>query len=281
MFDNPQGIAVNQATGDLYVRDRDNRRVQQFSSSGGFVRSWGTTGAGAGQFAASTTASNGIAVAPGSGDVFVADPGNRRVQQFKSDGDFLRAWGWGVDTGASAFEICTSASTCQSGLTTPGTNNGRFGSNQPIHIAADSAGIVYASDSNSSGRVMRFDTTQATAAALLLSPIGVPPLISTVTTSMEVDPSNDHLLISRANLGIQVLDTTTLEVVNTHMSGSTWCSLTFSVTRRDQQQWIRRTRTDWMIRAPTTLPASSISTSTVPPDRPLVPARENGSSCKS
>ena len=220
MFDNPQGIAVNQATGDLYVRDRDNRRVQQFSSSGGFVRSWGTTGAGAGQFAASTTASNGIAVAPGSGDVFVADPGNRRVQQFKSDGDFLRAWGWGVDTGASAFEICTSASTCQSGLTTPGTNNGRFGSNQPIHIAADSAGIVYASDSNSSGRVMRFDTTQATAAALLLSPIGVPPLISTVTTSMEVDPSNDHLLISRANLGIQELDTTTLEVVNTHMSGS-------------------------------------------------------------
>ena len=220
MFDNPQGIAVNQATGDLYVRDRDNRRVQQFSSSGGFLRAWGTTGPEAGQFAASTTASNGIAVAPVSGDVFVADPGNRRVQQFESDGDFVRAWGWGVDTGASAFEICTAASTCQSGLTTTGTDNGRFGSNHPIHIAVDSAGIVYASDSNSSNRVMRFDSTQATAAALLLSPIGVPPLASATTNSMEVDPSNDHLLIGRGTPGIQELDTTTLSVVDTHMSGS-------------------------------------------------------------
>jgi len=220
MFDNPQGIAVNQATGDLYVRDRDNRRVQQFTSSGGFVRAWGTLGAGAGQFAASTTNSNGIAVAPGSGDVFVADPGNRRVQQFESDGDFVRAWGWGVDTGASAFEICTALTGCQTGLATPGADNGRFGANHPVHIAVDSAGTVYASDSNSGNRVMRFDSTQATAAALLLSPIGAPPLASSSTNSMEVDPSNDHLLIGRGNLGIQEFDTTTLGVVDTHMSGS-------------------------------------------------------------
>ena len=32
-------------------------------------------------------------------------------------GDFIRTWGWGVDTGASAFEICTPGSTpCYAGV---------------------------------------------------------------------------------------------------------------------------------------------------------------------
>jgi NHL repeat len=269
-FNRPQGIAINQSNGAIYVRDRDNRRVQRFDPDGTFVRAWGwdvvasgpgddvtapvnefeicvpangdtcqtgTSGAAGGQFATSTAFGGGIAVAPATGDVFVADPTNRRVQEFESDGDFLRLWGFDVvSTGpgndldtdgagpdlADQFEICVPANgdVCKSGLTTAGTDNGRFGLNQPVHIAVDSAGIVYASDSNSSNRVMRFDTTQATAAALLLSPIGVPPLASATTNSMEVDPSNDHLLIGRANVGIQELDTTTLAVVDTHMSGS-------------------------------------------------------------
>jgi NHL repeat-containing protein len=262
-FNRPQGIAINQSNGAIYVRDRDNLRVQQFDADGTFVRAWGwdvvasgpgddvtapvnefeicvaangdtcktgTSGAAGGQFATSSAFGGGIAVAPATGDVFVADPVNRRVQQFESDGDFVRLWGWDVvsttqagDLGTNNFEVCQSTATgvCKAGATaSPSTSNGQFGTNQPLHLAADSEGVVYASDSTSSGRVMRFDTTQATAAALLLSPIGVPPLISTVTTSMEVDPSNDHLLISRANLGIQELDTTTLAVVDTHMTGS-------------------------------------------------------------
>jgi hypothetical protein len=40
-------------------------------------------------------------------------------------GDFIAAWGWGVDTGAAAFEICTPASTpCQAG-TAGGGNAGQ------------------------------------------------------------------------------------------------------------------------------------------------------------
>lgn len=37
----PQGIAVNQVTGDLYVRDRGNQRVNQYDADGNFIRSWG------------------------------------------------------------------------------------------------------------------------------------------------------------------------------------------------------------------------------------------------
>ncbi len=253
-FDNPQGIAINQSTGALYVRDRDNRRVQQFTADGTFVRAWGwdvvasgpgddvtppenefeicvpangdtcktgTSGAGGGQFATSTSVGGGIAVAPATGDVFVADPVNRRVQQFEPDGDFVRAWGWGVDTGADEFEICTALSGCNSGLTTTGTDNGRFGANHPVHLAVDSAGIVYATDSNVSQRVMRFDSTQAAAQDLLDPPIGVPPLSSGSTNSMEVDPSTDHVLISRGFANVLEVDTTPLRVVDTHLTGTT------------------------------------------------------------
>jgi hypothetical protein len=265
-FDNPQGIAINQATGAIYVRDRDNRRVQQFTQDGTFVRAWGwdvvlsgpgddvtapvnefeicvpanldtcktgTSGAAGGQFATppSNQVGGGIAVAPATGDVFVADPVNRRVQQFRSDGAFVRLWGWDVvptgqagDLGTNNFEVCTSTATgaCKAGAAaTPDTSNGQFAANQPLHLAVDSDGIVYASDTTSSSRVMRFDSKQATAPELLDPPIGVPPLGSGATNSMEVDPSTDHVLISRGLANVLEVDTTPLRVVDTHLTGTT------------------------------------------------------------
>ncbi len=38
----------------------------------------------------------GIAIDPASGDVYVADQSNNRIQRFSAWGQFLRAWGWGV-----------------------------------------------------------------------------------------------------------------------------------------------------------------------------------------
>src|SRR5690348_7203151 len=35
------GIAVNQASGDVYVVDRNNQRVQEFDGDGEFIRAWG------------------------------------------------------------------------------------------------------------------------------------------------------------------------------------------------------------------------------------------------
>ncbi|HMJ95943.1 MAG TPA: hypothetical protein VK486_08820 [Thermoleophilaceae bacterium] len=262
-FDNPQGIAINQSTGALYVRDRDNRRVQQFTADGTFVRAWGwdvvatgpgddvtapvnefeicvpangdtcktgTSGAAGGQFATSTSLGGGIAVAPATGDVFVGDPTNRRVQQFESDGDFVRLWGWDVvsttqagDLGTNNFEVCQSTATgvCKAGAPAdPSTANGQFSANQPLHLAVDSGGVVYASDTTPS-RVMRFDSTQAAPQDLLETPIGVPPLGSGATTSMEVDPSTDHVLISRGTANVLEVDTTPLRVVDTHLTGTT------------------------------------------------------------
>src|SRR5204863_339257 len=124
-------------SGDVQVADLNNHRMQTFSSSGGFLRSWGwgvtdgsnafqtctsscqagTSGAGDGQFDGPDT----LAI-DSSGDVYVADYANHRIDKFSSSGAFLRTWGWGVDDGSNAFQICMSS--CQRGLA--GSGDGQF-----------------------------------------------------------------------------------------------------------------------------------------------------------
>ena len=50
--------------------------------------SWGSLGSDKGQF----TEDHGIAVSP-SGNVYVVDTRNNRIQEFSSDGTFIRQWG--------------------------------------------------------------------------------------------------------------------------------------------------------------------------------------------
>jgi hypothetical protein len=116
------------------------------------------SGSGAGQFLASS-ASVHPAVAP-SGNVYVPDPGNQRVQEFTPSGSFVRTWGWDViqtggsgDTG-TAFEICSVAAQCKAGV--GGSGNGQFAS--PSAVAVDLAGNVYAADGGNP-RVQKFDST--------------------------------------------------------------------------------------------------------------------------
>src|SRR3954447_17665685 len=40
-FNRPASIAVNRSNGDIYVVDRENQRIQQFTSAGNFIRAWG------------------------------------------------------------------------------------------------------------------------------------------------------------------------------------------------------------------------------------------------
>jgi hypothetical protein len=183
-----QGIAVDQNSGTVYVSDQANSRIDIFTPTGIFEGAFGwgvrtddgestgfdfcTTAAGcqagfagasAGQF---ETEIGGLAVDP-SGNLYVADEANRRVDVFEpilsgsvvTGIEFLHAFGWGVDTEASAFEVCTTTSTCNAGSTEgSGSEAGKFSTQSPSDISVDSQGNVFALDPFA-GRVQEFSST--------------------------------------------------------------------------------------------------------------------------
>ncbi len=70
----PYSIAVN-SSGDIYVGDSGNVRIQKFNSSGVYVSQFGTAGSGNGQF----STLRGIAL-NNSGNIYAVDLSNHRIQ---------------------------------------------------------------------------------------------------------------------------------------------------------------------------------------------------------
>lgn len=121
-FEEPRGLAID-ATGNLYVVDSKNNRIQKLAPDGKPLLTWGREGQGAGEFKDPC----GIAVGP-DGSVYVADTWNHRVQKFDANGKFLLEWRQ------------------QAGFWGP----------RGIAVAADNSG-VYVTDTGNK-RVVSFDT---------------------------------------------------------------------------------------------------------------------------
>jgi ELWxxDGT repeat protein len=88
----PWGIATD-GTGNIYIADFDNKKIQIFNSSYVFQRSIGSAGSGPGQL----KGPSGIKV-DASGRIFVLDVVNRNLQVFANDGTYLFTEG-SADTG--------------------------------------------------------------------------------------------------------------------------------------------------------------------------------------
>src|SRR5262249_7172677 len=71
---------------------------------------------------------SGIAVNEKTGEVYVVDSANNRVEVFGHNGEFIAVWGWGVKDGKSEFEICKQGEgaegVCHPGIA--GTGEGQF-----------------------------------------------------------------------------------------------------------------------------------------------------------
>jgi DNA-binding beta-propeller fold protein YncE len=96
----------------------------------------------------------GVVSDPATGDVYVAESGTSRISEFDAWGQFVKAFGWGVRTGAAELQTCTEESTCRSGLT--GGGPGEFSS--PAGLAIDEEGDLYVVDLTNL-RVEKFDPT--------------------------------------------------------------------------------------------------------------------------
>ncbi len=135
-----------------------------------FVSQWGTRGINEGSLW--YPAGTGV---DSSGNVYVADGQNHRIQEFTGAGAFVRMWGWGVDDGTAAFQSCTSG--CQRGIS--GSGNGQFTS--PSGITTDASGNVYVADTwnhriekyDSSGNFLFNWGSQGSGYGSFFTPIGI------------------------------------------------------------------------------------------------------------
>jgi DNA-binding beta-propeller fold protein YncE len=132
----PNGIAIGD-DGNLYVADTWNHRVEVFSADGQYLQAWGqfadlANNPDAQQQTGSFYGPRGIAYHDGL--VYVTDTGNERVQVFKPDGTFIRAFG--------------------------GYGSGDGQLLEPVGIAVTADGTVLVADSHNA-RIARFSSDGA------------------------------------------------------------------------------------------------------------------------
>jgi sugar lactone lactonase YvrE len=171
-FNRPSGIAVD-SSGNVYVADTGNYRIQKFTSDGTFIKGWGKEGPNNNEFKLLYQSYIDV---DSSGNVYVADTENYRIQKFTSDGDFITKWGtWGYDDGQfrgpqgivvdnlAHVYVVDSGNYCIQKFTSDGTfikKWGEYGSgNSQFHfardVAIDTSAHVYVVDSGNN-RIQKF-----------------------------------------------------------------------------------------------------------------------------
>jgi DNA-binding beta-propeller fold protein YncE len=99
----PRRIAIG-PDDSVYVVDSGSNRIVKFSPDGQVLGSWGSEGSGDRQFKGLSS----VAVDPTTNKVYVADPINKRIQVFDSNGEFLTKWivpEWGQPAGFEDLAI--------------------------------------------------------------------------------------------------------------------------------------------------------------------------------
>ena len=115
MFRQVTDVAWDKA-GNTYISDGYiNSRVAKVDKDGNWLKSWGEPGSGPGQF----NVPHSIAV-DAAGQVYVADRGNRRVQVFDGEGNFVRQFTIDVPTDPNARPPIGNRPTSTTGTMAPG-----------------------------------------------------------------------------------------------------------------------------------------------------------------
>ena len=169
-FHEPGGVTID-ATGNVYVADGANARVQKFTSTGTYITQWGSLGYGDGGFVYP------FDVQPGDAGIIYVSDYSYRLEAFTDMGVYLGQFGsYGSGLGQFNFPagLATDAAgniyvadyfndriqkLSSTGITqwgTQGTGDGQF--NRPREVATDAAGNVYVVD-QLNHRIQKFTGT--------------------------------------------------------------------------------------------------------------------------
>lgn len=194
MLNHPAGLALD-SSGNIYVLDSNNYRVVKYNSSGvfqGWIGNVATTPTGGAANCNTTAAGNltpgwcvggtgktgsgdgmlslsaGILV-DSSGNVYVADAANYRINKYNSSGVY-QGWRGAINTSPTGGD--TGCSGAAMGTYTPGwctggsaSLGGDGGVNYPEGMAMDSSGNFYVTDSTNA-RVNKYDSSWTPLGAL-------------------------------------------------------------------------------------------------------------------
>jgi DNA-binding beta-propeller fold protein YncE len=189
-------------SGNIYVADTYNNRIQVFDSSGTFVKAWGQKGDDPGNLARPWD----VAV-DGEGTVYVADTYNHRVQKFDVNGVSLGHWGqkgkeegnfaflsgialgpdgavYTVDAKMNRVQVFDNQGNFLRSWGTTGIGPGDFVT--PMGLTVDERGNVYVADSKMR-RVQKFDSQGRYLAAFTDS--------LTYPVDVAIDRSSGNLLV--------------------------------------------------------------------------------------
>jgi hypothetical protein len=212
--DNPVGVAVNQLFGTVNLADESNHRIDEFDSSGRFLLAFGfgvlngaeelqtctvacragVQGPDAGQIRPKSVAVDNSAGAS-SGDIYVSDVFQHRVEKFSPSGELLLIFGGGVNE-TTGEDVCAKAQiesgdTCGAG--TPGSGPGELSNPFGNPVSVDSLGDVWVGDI---GRLEEFSSTGAFISEAELAGAGE-------VQSLAVDASGDLFVKSALVAGVR------------------------------------------------------------------------------
>jgi hypothetical protein len=200
-FSGPAGVAVQQSTGDLYVADQSNNRVEKFSAGGELILTFNGSATPAGSFSGPT----GVAVDPTSGNVYVTDQLNNAVDEFSSTGTYISQldgtttpagtfsgpWGIAVDPSNGDVYVTDANNAVVDVFSSTGTYLTQFGSGTlafPTSVAIDGASSVYVVDA-AFGTLLRYPALGA----------GEPSVIeASGPQAVAVNPASDTVYVGES-----------------------------------------------------------------------------------
>jgi phosphodiesterase/alkaline phosphatase D-like protein len=258
-FSSPQGVAFDQSSGDVYVADAGNFRVEKFSETGTFILAFGqgvdvttggnvcsaasgdtcgvaTQGSAAGEFSTPTFVAVDNSSGPSAGDVYVGDPVADVVSKFDSSGNLITSWGSsGQLNGSSTFQSIDGIAVDSSGnLFVINTNNqlyefaqdGTAVTNFATTRGMSANGLAVGSSGNffkvnGDGSVEEMTST----GSVVGTPAGDGGNVSTAT-EIAIDPASGNLYV---DTGTSIAEDVFDPSGNVLESGASPCTVTESV----------------------------------------------------